>query len=143
MFTVPTILNMLTRHEAVDRYDHSSLRYVIYAGSPMYRADQRHALAKLGKVLVQYYGMGEVTGAITVLPAAMHSLDDAAMPVGSCGYPRTGICRTHIGFHEIGCAPRCFMGSGHAQVGETIYDLEIGTRVVSHDDSLHDNSSKS
>jgi fatty-acyl-CoA synthase len=91
MFTVPTILTMLTRHEAVDRYDHSSLRYVIYAGSPMYRADQRHALAKLGKVLVQYYGMGEVTGAITVLPAAMHSLDDTAMPVGSCGYPRTGM----------------------------------------------------
>jgi len=91
MFTVPTILTMLTRHEAVDRYDHASLRYVIYAGSPMYRADQRHALAKLGNVLVQYYGMGEVTGAITVLPAAMHSLDDAAMPVGSCGYPRTGM----------------------------------------------------
>jgi acyl-CoA synthetase (AMP-forming)/AMP-acid ligase II len=35
--------------------------------------------------------MAEVTGAITVLPAAMHSLDDAAMPVGSCGYPRTGM----------------------------------------------------
>jgi acyl-CoA synthetase (AMP-forming)/AMP-acid ligase II len=91
MFTVPTILTMLTRHEAVDRYDHCSLRYVIYAGAPMYRADQRYALAKLGSVLVQYYGMGEVTGAITVLPAAMHSLDDAAMPVGSCGYPRTGM----------------------------------------------------
>ena len=91
MFTVPTILTMLTRHEAVDRYDHASLRYVIYAGSPMYCADQRDALAKLGNVLVQYYGMGEVTGAITVLPAAMHSLDDAAMPVGSCGYPRTGM----------------------------------------------------
>ncbi len=91
MFTVPTILTMLTRHEAVDRYDHASLRYVIYAGSPMYRADQRHALAKLGNVLVQYYGMGEVTGAITVLPAAMHSLDDTSMPVGSCGYPRTGM----------------------------------------------------
>jgi len=91
IFTVPTILTMLTRHDAVDRYDHTSLRYVIYAGSPMYRADQRHSLAKLGNVLVQYYGMGEVTGAITVLPPAMHSLDDAAMPVGSCGYPRTGM----------------------------------------------------
>ena len=70
MFTVPTILTMLTRHDAVDRYDHSSLRYVIYAGAPMYRADQVHALRKLGKVLVQYFGLGEVTGNITVLPAA-------------------------------------------------------------------------
>ncbi len=91
LFTVPTILTMLTRHDAVDRYDHSSLRYVIYAGAPMYRADQCHALRKLGAVLVQYYGMGEVTGAITVLPAALHSLDDDEMPVGSCGYPRTGM----------------------------------------------------
>ncbi len=90
MFTVPTILTMLTRQDAVDRYDHSSLRYVIYAGAPMYRADQRYALTKLGKVLVQYYGMGEVTGAITVLPPEMHSIGDD-MPVGSCGYPRTGM----------------------------------------------------
>ena len=91
MFTVPTILTMLTRHEAVDRYDHRSLRYVIYAGAPMYRADQVHALRKLGKVLVQYFGMGEVTGNITVLPPALHSENDAEMPVGSCGFPRTGM----------------------------------------------------
>jgi acyl-CoA synthetase (AMP-forming)/AMP-acid ligase II len=91
MFTVPTILTMLTRHDAVDRYDHRSLRYVIYAGAPMYRADQIHALGKLGPVLVQYFGMGEVTGNITVLPPALHSLDDAEMPVGSCGFPRTGM----------------------------------------------------
>ena len=91
LFTVPTILTMLTRHGAVDRHDHSSLRYVIYAGAPMYRADQRFALEKLGPVLVQYYGMGEVTGAITVLPPAWHSTDDARTPVGSCGFPRTGM----------------------------------------------------
>jgi fatty-acyl-CoA synthase len=91
MFTVPTILTMLTRHDAVDRYDHSSLRYVIYAGAPMYRADQLQALRKLGPILVQYFGMGEVTGNITVLPPALHSLNDDEMPVGSCGFPRTGM----------------------------------------------------
>ena len=91
MFTVPTILTMLTRHDSVDRYDHSSLRYVIYAGAPMYRADQVHALRKLGRVLVQYFGMGEVTGNITVLPPSWHSENDAEMPVGSCGFPRTGM----------------------------------------------------
>lgn len=90
MFTVPTILTMLTRHDAVDRYGHLSLRYVIYAGAPMYRSDQQHALRKLGKVLVQYFGLGEVTGNITVLPPALHSVDDD-MKVGSCGFPRTGM----------------------------------------------------
>ncbi len=69
---MPTILKMLVEHPAVDRYDHSSLRYVIYAGAPMYREDQKAALKKLGKVLVQYFGLGEVTGNITVLPAGLH-----------------------------------------------------------------------
>ena len=97
MFTVPTILTMLTRHDAVDRFDLSSLRYVIYAGAPMYRADQLHAMRKLGPVLVQYFGMGEVTGNITVLPPALHSLNDDEMPVGSCGFPRTGMDVTILG----------------------------------------------
>ena len=65
---MPTILKMMVEHPAVDRYDHSSLRYVIYAGAPMYREDQKAALKKLGPVLVQYFGLGEVTGNITVLP---------------------------------------------------------------------------
>ena len=76
LFTVPTIVKMLVEHPAVDQYDHSSLRYMIYAGAPMYRADQKLALRKLGKILVQYFGLGEVTGCITVLPREMHSVDD-------------------------------------------------------------------
>ncbi|MCG3056337.1 AMP-binding protein, partial [Escherichia coli] len=66
MFTVPTILKMLTEHPSVHERDHSSLRYVIYAGAPMYRTDQIHVLKTLGPVLVQYFGLGEVTGNITV-----------------------------------------------------------------------------
>jgi len=91
MFTVPTILTRLVRHPSVDQHDHSSLRHVIYAGAPMYREDQRFALEKLGKVIVQYYGLGEVTGNITVLPAEEHHLEDAEMRIGSCGFPRTGM----------------------------------------------------
>ena len=56
LFTVPTIVKMLVEHPAVDRYDHSSLRFMVYAGAPMYRADQRLALHKLGRVLVSRAG---------------------------------------------------------------------------------------
>ncbi|MBR0652234.1 AMP-binding protein [Roseomonas terrae] len=92
MFTVPTILNALCNDASVDAVDHASLRHVIYAGAPMYREDQKNALRKLGPCLVQYFGLGEVTGNITVLPPEWHSLaDDPAMPIGSCGYPRTGM----------------------------------------------------
>ncbi len=92
VFTVPTIVNMLIDHEAVDKYDRSSLRYVIYAGAPMYREDQKRALKKLGPVLVQYFGLGEVTGNITVLPPALHEPEDGAgVKVGTCGFERTAM----------------------------------------------------
>lgn len=92
MFTVPTILKALAEHEAARRYDHSSLRHVIYAGAPMYRTDQLRALQTLGPCLVQYFGLGEVTGNITVLRPDQHGLEeDGAIPVGSCGSARTGM----------------------------------------------------
>ena len=93
LFTVPTIVKLLVEHQAVDGYDHRRLRYMIYAGAPMYRADQKLALQKLGKVLVQYFGLGEVTGNITVLPPEMHSADDddPNALIGCCGRPRTGM----------------------------------------------------
>ena len=92
MFTVPTIIKMLVEHPSVDANDHSSLRYVIYAGAPMYRADQKRALQKLGPVLVQYFGLSEVTGCITVLPAALHVAEDGPQArAGTCGIARTGV----------------------------------------------------
>ncbi len=92
MFTVPTIVKLLTEHPSVDRHDHASLRYVIYAGAPMYREDQKHALRKLGPVLVQYFGLGEVTGNITVLPPALHEAEDRpGARIGTCGYERTAM----------------------------------------------------
>jgi fatty-acyl-CoA synthase len=92
IFTVPTILKMLVEHPAADKYDHSSLRYVIYAGAPMYREDQKAALNKLGGVLVQYFGLGEVTGNITVLPPALHDPEDGPHArIGTCGFERTGM----------------------------------------------------
>ncbi|MDH3032284.1 acyl-CoA synthetase [Methylobacterium fujisawaense] len=92
LFTVPTIVKLLTEHPAVEAHDHSSLRHVIYAGAPMYRADQQHALRVLGPVLVQYFGLGEVTGNITVLPPRLHAAEDGPdVKVGTCGVERTGM----------------------------------------------------
>ena len=91
-FTVPTILKTLVEHEAVDRYDHSSLRHLIYAGSPTYRVDQQLALEKLGKCIVQYFGLGEVTGNITIFPAHEHDIDDTVQGrIGTCGTARAGM----------------------------------------------------
>lgn len=89
IFTVPTILKMLVEAPEVSTYRHNHLRYVIYAGAPMYRTDQIRALDTLGPVLVQYFGLGEVTGSVTVLPPSDHSSGDNR--IGTCGYPRTGM----------------------------------------------------
>ncbi|MCC2596672.1 AMP-binding protein [Pusillimonas sp. MFBS29] len=91
LFTVPTILKMLIEDSSVDQFDHSSLRYVVYAGAPMYRQDQKLALQKLGSVLVQYYGLAEVTGNITVLPGREHDAGDEERRPGTCGFERTGM----------------------------------------------------
>ena len=92
LFAVPTIVKLLTEDPSVDAYDHSSLRYVVYAGAPMYREDQKHALHKLGNVLVQYFGLGEVTGNITVFPRELHAREDGPdARVGTCGYERTAM----------------------------------------------------
>ncbi|MCL4068110.1 acyl-CoA synthetase [Pseudomonas sp. GX19020] len=90
MFTVPTILKMIVEADPDRAFDSSTLRFVIYAGAPMYRADQIRALNRLGPVLVQYYGLGEVTGAITVLPPHLHSTGPD-FRIGTCGLPRTGM----------------------------------------------------
>ena len=92
MFTVPTILKMLAEHPAAMQHDHSSLRYIIYAGAPMYREDQKTALRVLGKTIVQYFGLGEVTGNITVFPTHLHQEEDGPEArIGTCGFERTGM----------------------------------------------------
>ena len=90
LFTVPTILKRLAEDPAAIRFDHSSLKQVIYAGAPMYKADQQRALAALGPVIIQYFGLGEVTGNITVLRTDEH-LESSGALLGSCGTARSGM----------------------------------------------------
>lgn len=90
IFTVPSILHALATSSACEAFDHTSLKYVIYAGAPMLREHQKLALRKLGLCLVQYFGLGEVTGNITVLPPHLHDIEDGPTArIGTCGQSRT------------------------------------------------------
>lgn len=92
MFTVPTIVKLLVEAPSAGQHRLDSLAYVIYAGAPMARTDQTRAHELLGSALVQYYGLAEVTGNITVLPGRLHGRPTpAGVDFGSCGYPRTGM----------------------------------------------------
>ena len=90
LFTVPTILKRLADHPLAAHHDLSSLRQVIYAGAPISRVDQLQALKVLGPVIVQYFGLGEVTGNITVLTTDEHLQEEGAL-LSTCGSARTGM----------------------------------------------------
>ena len=94
MFAAPTMVKMMIDHPAVDQYDHSSLRSVIYGGASMLVEDLKKAIQKLGPCLVQLYGQGESPMTITYLPHRDHILNDTAEQekrLASAGIPRTDV----------------------------------------------------
>jgi acyl-CoA synthetase (AMP-forming)/AMP-acid ligase II len=94
MFVAPTMIKMMIDHPEIDRYDHSSLRSLIYGGAPILVEDLKKAMKKLGHCLIQLYGQGESPMTITYLPHADHRLDaDQAHGnrLASAGFARTNV----------------------------------------------------
>lgn len=90
-FAVPTLLMSLVDHSACGLHDHGALRFVNLGGAPIARADLVRAVARLGPVIGQHYGLGEFTAAITGLTPAEQARELAAgNGIITCGYPRTG-----------------------------------------------------
>ena len=94
MFAAPTMIKLLVESDAVDRYDHSSLKCLNYGGAPMYVEDLKRALHKLGPCLVQLYGQGESPMTITYLPHRDHVVNGA--PEQEKRLSSTGIERTNV-----------------------------------------------
>jgi acyl-CoA synthetase (AMP-forming)/AMP-acid ligase II len=67
MFMIPTALNTVLDSGATDRYDHSSLRMIIYGGAPIASRRLEEGLATFGPVFVQIYGSTEAPNALTTL----------------------------------------------------------------------------
>jgi acyl-CoA synthetase (AMP-forming)/AMP-acid ligase II len=89
-FLVPTQINMLVDHEDAATRDLSSLEWIMYGGAPMYRRDQKRALAAFGNVFVQIFGQTESPMSGTVLRREEHSeVDDERS--GSVGRVRLGL----------------------------------------------------
>ena len=94
MFAAPTMIKRLIDSPAIDRYDHSSLKYLNYGGAPMLVEDLIDAMRKLGPCLVQLYGQAESPMTITYLPHDDHVLDgdsDQMKRLASAGIPRTDV----------------------------------------------------
>jgi acyl-CoA synthetase (AMP-forming)/AMP-acid ligase II len=92
LFMVPTMIKLVADHPKAAGADLSSLKWVIYGGSPMYVEDLRKALSLFGNVFVQLFGQTESPMTGTILRAQEHVLDGPlAARLASCGRARAGV----------------------------------------------------
>ncbi|GHJ39878.1 AMP-binding protein [Streptomyces sp. TS71-3] len=81
LYVAPPIVLALARHPAVDRYDLSSLRFVLSAAAPLDGALAQECAQRLGLPhLAQAYGMTELSPGTHVVP-----LDARDVPAGTVG----------------------------------------------------------
>jgi acyl-CoA synthetase (AMP-forming)/AMP-acid ligase II len=86
---VPTAIQMLLDHKSQQPADFSSLRRVLYAGSPIGQHTLQQALDVFDCDFVQFYGTTE-TFIITLLRPEQHRLDNPDL-LKSCGQPMPGV----------------------------------------------------
>ncbi|MEU9017065.1 long-chain-fatty-acid--CoA ligase [Actinomadura sp. NPDC048394] len=97
IFLVPVLLQFMPLIPEVTACDLSSLKLMLYGASPISEDVLRGAMAMLpGTAFMQVYGLTEVTGAITMLPAEDHDPDGPnARRLRSAGLPNAG-CELRI-----------------------------------------------
>jgi acyl-CoA synthetase (AMP-forming)/AMP-acid ligase II len=86
---VPTAMQMLLDYKSGRPTDFSSLRRILYAGSPIGQHTLQQGLDTFGCDFVQFYGTTE-TFIITLLRPEQHRLDDPGL-LKSCGQPMPGV----------------------------------------------------
>jgi acyl-CoA synthetase (AMP-forming)/AMP-acid ligase II len=91
LFMVPTMIKMVIDHPRARETDWSSLKWVVYGGSPMYVEDLKKALDIMGPVFSQLYGQTESPMTGTYLRREEHvTTGPLATRLGSCGRARSG-----------------------------------------------------
>jgi acyl-CoA synthetase (AMP-forming)/AMP-acid ligase II len=83
---VPTGIQMLLDHPNAAATDFSSLRLVMYAGSPISSRLLQRALSAMKCKFMQFYGATESSGAVTLLRPEQHDIDNESR-LRSCGTP--------------------------------------------------------
>jgi len=83
---VPTAIQMVLDHPDAKTADFSSLRLVMYAGSPISSHLLARALKEMKCKFMQFYGATESSGAISLLRPEQHVIEDEAK-LKSCGTP--------------------------------------------------------
>jgi acyl-CoA synthetase (AMP-forming)/AMP-acid ligase II len=90
IFAVPTVVDMMVKEQQRHPRDLSTLKYIHYGASSFAPSQLRDAIATMGCGFIQYYGMTETGGLMTVMTPDEH---DASLPerLKSCGKPLPGV----------------------------------------------------
>jgi acyl-CoA synthetase (AMP-forming)/AMP-acid ligase II len=72
MFLAPTMVKRLVEHRSATELKDGAIRTIVYGGGPMYVADIKQGMDKLGDIFAQIYGQGESPMTITTLSRAEH-----------------------------------------------------------------------
>ena len=88
LFLPPTVIYVMLSHPKVRKYDYSSLKYFLYAASPMSAEKLKQAIEVFGPVMVQCFGQAEAPMMCTFMSKQDHI--DALTPgnehrLRSCG----------------------------------------------------------
>ncbi len=92
-FMVPTGINKLISAPEIDDYDLSPLTTVYYGASPMPQGVLRRAIARLGRIFVQFYGSSETPEFSTILHKHEHDMEATGdgRRLASAGRPALGV----------------------------------------------------
>jgi acyl-CoA synthetase (AMP-forming)/AMP-acid ligase II len=83
---IPTVIQMLLDHPDAETADYSSVRIVVYAGSPIGSHQLNRAIRAMKCEFMQFYGATETGAGVTFLRPEQHRLDDETK-LKSCGSP--------------------------------------------------------
>lgn len=86
LVVAPIVIQMMLDHPAAKSADFSSLRLIMYAGSPISAALLKRAMKEIPSQFMQFYGATESGGAMSILRPEQHDLQDEAK-LKSCGTP--------------------------------------------------------
>ena len=82
----PSVIQMLLEQPALAGTDFSSVRLILYAGSPINVTVLERGVKAMQSGFMQFYGTTETAGAVTILRPAQHDLADPES-LKSCGTP--------------------------------------------------------
>jgi len=143
--TVPTVLQRFVENPDRCKYDLSSLRTVVYGGSPMPREKLREALDVLGPIFIQNYGQSEAPMTCLVLNKKDHT-DERKLEAAGRPYTMVECKIVDDNGHEVpvGEAGELIIRADHIMQGywnrppeltrETLKDGWIYTRDIAKED---------